>query len=408
MTSSGKQTFKVVTITMVSVVALLFAFYLLGGDASAFSLRQFVGIILAAATSGVITLLLLKGQSETQKEMLEQQRLGEAARDKDVRIYSNKIAAFSRFNKAVWTDSLDDNEQAIDNIENIRKQLYGNVILYLSASEVNDIKNVIPQEKTNNFPVVLSAIIDVLNRNAEKSNLGSIEEAPQTTEYKTACQELWNRFNKWMGEYTLAETEGGILPEEDAQASVLPRSLNRQSWHFCEWSTDQLTKISEGFNELSLVEYQENWRTALVKQVRPNDVVFLFRGAKKYSGVFTAKGWRVFKYDENRNVTEETSDGIAPVLPVGQTNSIHDEKVQAVLRKHDFYESFRDNNSSSCANIVVEKVSFIPGGVDNPNTTYRKTISRYYEGYAVALLEEFRKADPDNAEKIDKLFENSI
>ena len=392
------QMFRVVAITMVSVAVLLFAFYLMGGDSSGFSLQQFVGIVVAAAISGVITLLLLKGQSETQKEMLQQQRMGEAEKDKDVRIYSNKIDAFSRFNKAVWTESLDDDEKAVQTIGSIRTQLYSNVILYLDAAEVNEIARAIPSGKTNNFPVILSSIIGVLNRNAEKT-ISDAEVAPGKAEdYTAACQALWNRFNEWMGAYVQSDVDEGT------PAEIPLRSLGRQAWHFSEYDTTQLEKLKGGFNELSLIEYQEYWRTSLVRQVQRGDVVFLFRGAKKYSGVFVAKGWRVFEYDADRNVTETTSDGISPVLPVGQVNSIRDEKIQAILRQYDFYESFADDTSTSCANVVVDTVSFIPDGVDNPNTTYRKTISRYYEGYAVALLEKFREVDSSNAGRIDALF----
>ena len=396
-----------VVITTILVALLLVSFYFLGDDSSWFSINQLIGIIAAAAISGVITVLLLIEQSntqkqmlnqqeETRKEMLEEQRKKDLAKDKDVKIYSNKIAAFSAFNREVWTKDLDNSEKTPEIIENIRKQLYSRVILYLNASEIKEIISFIPDNKANNFPVVLAGIINVLNRNAEKNIVEKEDNEQYDKDYHQACQALWEKFNEWSGEF------------EEAQDIVLTsngtsRSLKKlQAWHFCEWSTLQLDKLDNGFNELSLIEYGEYWRTGLVKQVKKGDLVFLFRGAKKYSGAFIAKGWRVFEYDENRNVTEITSDGIPPVLPVGQVNSLNDSAIQEIVKEYDIYESFKNNNSTSCANVVIdERLCYLREGVENPGGTYRKTISRYYEGYAVKLLEAFKAAKPENASIID-------
>lgn len=411
MFSKMPPTFKVVILTIITVVILLISFYLMGGDSSGFTLQQFIGIVVAAAISGAITLLLLQGQSDVQEKMLKQQREGEARRDKDVKIYSNKISAFSAFNNEVWTDDLDNGEKAADNVENIRKQLYSKVILYLNASEVCQITKALQERGTNNFPVVLSGIIDILNKNAEKSISDALEASGEKLDYKAACQELWDEFNKWSSSYdemaTGNETEMTEAAVDVAGGTMAARELKvRQAWHFCELDTTQLKKLNTGFDELSLIEYQESWRTGLVKQVQKGDLVFLFRGAKKYAGAFLAKGWRVFMYDSDRNVEEYTSEGIPRVLPGGK-NPIGEEEIKKILEQYDIYGSYNDPGSTSCANVVVERLSYKPEGVQNPNTTYRKTISRYYDVYAVRLLEKFREAEKDNPEalkKIDELF----
>ena len=99
------------------------------------------------------------------------------------------------------------------------------------------------------------------------------------------------------------------------------------------------------------------------------------------------------------------SDGIERVLPEGKS-AIKDPSVEAVLEKYDIFGSYKNDDSTSCANVVCERLCYIREGVDNPNTTYRKTISRYYEGYAVKLLEEFRKKETskETLAKIDALF----
>ena len=410
------ETQKTVSVVIIAVLLLLFAFYQLGGDSSGFTMQQFVGAIIAAAISGVITLLLLKGQDETQAKMLARQRKGEAERDKDVKIYSNKIVAYSAFNRAIWTEDLVDSQKPRVIIERIRKELYSKVILYLNATEINRIISIIPtdpQKCSTNFPVILSGIIDILNKNAEDNIDGTDKITTSGDKYQKACLELWDKFSAWSGLFAENDEneDEDIIPDNKSEEIVIDnkggsfsstRSLKMQAWHFCELSTTQLDKLDSGFNELSLVEYDEYWRTSLVKQVKPGDLVFLFIGSKRYAGVFIAKGWRVFEYNNNM-VSEFTSENITPVLP--QENYLIDSPdVIDILRKYDIYNSFEDG-ATTCANVVVEPISYSREGVDNPNTTYRKTISRYYEGYAIKLLESFRDKDPnlENKAKIEKL-----
>ena len=132
--------------------------------------------------------------------------------------------------------------------------------------------------------------------------------------------------------------------------------------------------------------------------------MFLFQGSKRYAGAFVAKGWRVFEYDTDRNVTEITSSpDIAKVIAPNGKVPISD--VAEKLAKYDIYRSFESPDSTSCANVVVDTLSFPEKGVQNPNTTYRRTISRYYSGYAVKLLEEFMNADSEHKDDIAKYLE---
>ena len=159
--------------------------------------------------------------------------------------------------------------------------------------------------------------------------------------------------------------------------------------------------------ELSLVEYGQTWRTGLVKQVKPGDIVFLFRGNKRYLGVYKAIGWRALYYSKDEQgrecVREEVSEGIQKkVVLEGDTALMWDNAVNERLKQYDFYLSFGDG-STSCANVVVEELSFVPDGVVTPNTTYRPTISRYYWVYAGKLLKVFLDADPQARTRFEKL-----
>ena len=178
-----------------------------------------------------------------------------------------------------------------------------------------------------------------------------------------------------------------------------------QPWHFSMWGYTQLDYLERGGNEVSLVEYGPKWRTSLVKSVSKGDIVFLFRGNRRYSGVYKALGWRVFRYfvDDSgqRVVSEEVSEGISRAVVLSEKaepiSSVWDK-----LGQYDIYRSFEDQSSTSCANIVVECLSYIRDGVYTDNGVYRKTISRYNRTYAARLLGAFLAKDASCRDTIEK------
>ena len=100
---------------------------------------------------------------------------------------------------------------------------------------------------------------------------------------------------------------------------------------------------------------------------------------------------------------EITSEGIEKAVVIGDKVPI--DSVKDKLAKYDIYGSYLEPNSTSCANVVVDTISFIPDGVITPNTTYRKTISRYYWEYAVRLLDKFNEVENEqNRKKIAQLY----
>lgn len=391
---------------------------------------QSIVVIISSVAAAVVTYLLLQGQKhdldkqrkqdkddeeerrkkehdwqderrKKDKEFEQEMSLADAKRTKDAQIYSNKIAAFSAFNEAVWKDNLDQHENDTNTISNIRKELFGRVILYLSSSEIEQVANVISGD-IKDFPYVLSSIVNILNRNAENTLAGNEKIEDNDDAYRESCRKLWNAFNKWLDSLADSTGESEVNTEETSD-NVKRIKSGVQPWHFCMWSGKQIESLRSGLNELSLVEYGEYWRTELVKEVKPGDLVFLFRGNKRYAGAFVAKGWRVFEYDSDRNVKEITSQGIDKVVVPGEKVGI--DSVEEKLKTYDFYESFKNPDSTSCANVIVEPISFPESGAPNPNTTYRKTISRYYPGYAVNLLNEFLKVDPESEVRINRFLE---
>ena len=374
-------------------------------------LFQIIAVVLSVLFTAVVTNSLLTAQSESEEN-----------KEKNIKIHESRIKAYSSFMQKLW-GVLDDDTILKEEINGVRADLLDNLIFYLDNTQLHVISDALDNlykgvngdrtDDSKKFEYIKFAT--VVADNLKEAVRSSVQENKETD--SELVLKLWKGFsaveNQFPDKEEIGETEvASVVMKQPKEAhseeslsnpsASISKRINAQAWHFCELSSEQLDYLESGGKELSLVEYGENWRTDLVKQVKPNDIVFLFRGNKRYSGAFLAKGWRVFEYDENRNVTEITSEGIPPVLPVGQVNSLKERAIQEIVKEYDIYESFKDNNSTSCANVVIdERLCYLREGVENPGGTYRKTISRYFEGYAVKLLEAFKAAKPENAAIID-------
>lgn len=386
---------------------------------------QIIAVVLSVLFTAVVTNTLLTAQSDSEEN-----------KEKNVKIHENKVNTYASFMKLLW-GILDDGKITSEEIKSIRSELFGHVFFYLRDPELADI--------SSNIESFKSKLVDVSSEEIDSSKgtmlyrdfataiasclkndimVSDSERKKKQKSQTPNIEEMWLSLEFIAGKYPsgeemIIETKSPNIPEgggsqisnvadahpiSTGSIEPQPRQLKSQPWHFCELDEKQLSYLQEGGNELSLVEYGEYWRTNQVKQVQEGDIIFLFKGNKKYAGVFIAKGWRVFEYDNQRYVREITSEGIDKVVVKGDKVPIDSVKEQ--LAKYDIYEAFLDPLSTSCANVIVETVSFVPEGVMNPNTTYRKTISRYYPEYAIRLLDEFNKKENDSTvtKRIDSLF----
>lgn len=394
---------------------------------------QIIAVFLSVLFTAIVTNTLLSYQSSSEED-----------KDKNVKIHENKVRAYSGFMKSLW-NVLDDNKITCEEIKRIRSMLFEQVFLYLENDGLSSIEKSInvfkekaaaanPEDfgssKGTSFYRDFAISIASCLKNDIKGTDDKIVGTFNKRRYNKSInpyphmEEMWSSLEIISEKYpTQDDLEQEKGPEADSSGIIVNQSentqtpvsidtqdeqmtvrrLKNQAWHFSELNEEQLQYLKHNGNELSLIEYDEYWRTGLVKQVKQGDVLFLFIGNWKYAGVFIAKGWRVFEYDDQRNVKEITSEGIEKAVVKGEKVPI--ESVKEQLAKYDIYNSFLDSNSTSCANVVVEIVSFKPEGVITPNSTYRKTISRYDWKYAVRLLDKFDEVETeDNKKKIATLY----
>lgn len=348
---------------------------------------QFLAACLGAGVTVIITNLLLVEQTKQQQELQKEQNEAEDERrnrekeaKENIQIRESKIDAYNKFLGELYS-SLTTGELNEDKMHTLRRRVFQDLVFYANANTLTSISKEISNlfgegdvKQSEGYAHIANALRKELSIDDSSNELIAIKTINDL--WKAITPEDYSSNNHVV-------IDADISTEDNNQNTAIVSNKKipfETAWHFAMWDNRQLDVIGNGkINELSLVEYEEEWRTNLVKQIRENDVVFLFRrGGYGYIGVFKPLGWRIFDYYEQKEI----------IHIFGQqeyTKAVNDDDV----KMYDIYDG-RDDGASLCANLIVEPLKYIPEGVGNPGGVYRRTISRYDAGYAATLLEWFK------------------
>jgi hypothetical protein len=310
---------------------------------------------------------------------LKQQSNAESQKNKDVKIFEQKINVYSKFTQTMWeiveknADSVADN--AIDNLlKKLREICFKRLIFFLNNDQIKKIAEQIAAIKEDCIPTkAASEITQILQESLNNKDRKSRDAVP--------LLELYNSFHEEKG-----------IEAEDVQHEIKPKANTQKSnflvenityWHFNMYEKSQIEAFKNNNWVLALIEYGEEWRTNLLKQVKMGDVIFLFqRGGCGYVGAFKAIGNKTL-YAEEKNSKQD-------------------------IGKYDIYCGLEDG-ATLCSNIIVEPIAYNYCGV-GCKTPRRRTIERINDTDAAEfLLNRFNGNDLDE-EKLsgkDKLDENT-
>lgn len=330
--------------------------------------------------------------------LLDNKQKSEEEKEKNIHMYQNKLDAFSEFSKELWsktkTDYLD--------IERVRDLLFNKVIFFISKSDVDKLIEIfrkLPPKPSNvNKIKLFSELTEIIKGCLD--NTQTDKDSPKGCFDQNDIETLWREIDKYIPKEDVSIVKKSqIEPDSAIQSTHIEHCENEpatpngvinydQAWHFAMLGDEQLGVIGDDkINELSLIEYEEEWRTDLLKQVSENDIVFLFRrGGYGYIGAFRPKGWRTFGYDDNEKLYET-------IHLFGEEEVIVKEEglVNIDVEKYDIYGGIKDS-ADICSNLIVEPIYYLGHEAGtNPGGVYRRTISRYDAGYAATLLEWFMK-----------------
>ena len=338
--------------------------------------------VLSACLGAIITIIATRLLLSSQSKIDEKRREEEDNLKREFEIYNAKLKVYSDFVSKMY-GILSDNEIEKDEMLELRSLLFGQVSFFAKGDILKDINSKL--EAVDNYTDILKMqrvftdIACVLQK-----DLRNNWPVDQQSAYK-----LWETFDKLLDNSVSPNESNGFISQpisaQNSENTAQTSTIKRGFWHFAMWGAEeQIKALREGIYELNLIEYNEEWRTNLIKQVQENDLIFLFRsGGWGYMGVYRALGWRIFEFGDNEECKET-------IHLYGKSDEIITDKdqIKKDLEKYDIYNSY-DDGASLCSSIIVEPLAFARNGIGNPGGVYRRTISRYYQEYGMKQLARF-------------------
>ena len=341
-----------------------------------------------AAVSALITFLVLRGQT-----------IAETEKDRNIKLFVRKMKTYSDFNKILWreTGTLE-NDQANQLISELSNYCMQHLILDLNCEQINRLNSYLTAFasaiKDDDSKTILESRSKItlllkndLDGNIETNDLdGNIETNEDYKKDKkdpllTAIMNL--SIDKWN-----VGGAGSIMEKielKDSQNESLDKARksdeNITYWHFCElYDKEQQDALKSDRPFLSLIEYGEKWRTNLLMQVKPNDIVFLFkRGGEGYIGMYKALGVQIIeRIDDNK-------------VRVFEGNNKPEEKELKEVKQYDIYDALSDGADFVSNIFVEEKRIKSRGQSSNPIYPIRYTIARPNQDNVDKLLSYFNE-----------------
>lgn len=347
--------------------------------------------VLSACLGAIITIIATRLLLSSQSKIDEKRREEEDDLKREFEIYNAKLKVYSDFVSKMY-GILSDNEIEKDEMLELRSLLFGQVSFFAKGDILKDINSKL--EAVDNYT-------DILKMQRVFTNIACILQKDLRNNWpvdQQSAYKLWETFDKLLDNSVLPDENNGFISQSistsNSENTAQTSNINRGFWHFAMWGAEeQIKALREGVYELNLVEYNEEWRTNLIKQVQKDDLIFLFRsGGWGYMGVYRAIGWRIFEFEENNNDKETIHLFTEPEKIITDKDQLNRD-----LEKFDIYNS-KEDGASLCSSIIVEPLAFARNGIGNPGGVYRRTISRYYHEYGMKQLARFM-AIMDNAKE---------
>jgi len=320
---------------------------------------------------------------------LKQQSDSEAQKDKDVKIFEKKISIYTAFTSKIWEmvyafDVENDTNKLAKKYDELKVICFDQLVFFLNPVETKNLAKIIAKIDTTkpidyNLPHICK-ITNILqnsldNKHKDNKHKDSKHEDSKH-EDESFLKDLYNAFDKKdieiKEEKKIEKTEEKENTISDEQQQPVQ---NITFWHFNMWGDEQLKTFEKGKWVLNLIEYGEDWRTNLLKQVRSNDVVFLFRrGGHGYIGAFKVIDKKILDDNGYKNNTYTQED----------------------ISTFDIYNALADEDGATLvSNLIVEPIAYNFKGVGY-YTVRRRTIERINDTEAVKfLLKRFKGSELD-------------
>jgi hypothetical protein len=288
---------------------------------------SFIGAALGAAITGVITVILLQGQTTAEEK-----------KERAVRIFEGKLDVYSKFMGHLWGMFSDEEETSSEvtpeELKQLRNICFQQLVFYLNDKEIKGITKQLKTIAEDRASIgAASQITFLLKKTLKLVDDRTGEKA--TKDNEKHLRALFSSFEKKLSENAMSVSPSVVEQSAGRQLSDAQSSGPVNYWHFSMYNDEQIKQLKDGNNVLALFEYGESWRTEQVLQVQSGDVVFLFKkGGAGYIGAFKAEG--------------------SEVVACEKYDTYSDDYVE----RFDMYRRVSEDDADYAANIVVKPLAF--------------------------------------------------
>lgn len=377
-------------VIVIGVIALIALCFFVWKSPEVYS--QGMAIVVSAALGAILTAIITR-------MVIGSQLQSEQEKEKNIKIYGMKLDVYSEFISKMWNLYADGKLDAQE-LNVLRSEVFNKLIFMLRKEDFGKL--------TKNIEALSKCVKDA-ERNEDDPDqiiktLGMITRILRTDILNEAEPEGDNLAIPLWKAFLSIDPENEIENEEELTAdnNVTPVNIEseRQYWHMNMVDrTKQQDALKNGIYELALIEYGEDKRTNILKQVNKGDIIFLYNKGNMFLGIFEAIGRRIFYY-ENETLKE---DVIIDLLHPDNINTITDEdQLKLDVEKYDVYGGVEDG-ADFCANLIVRPLACMLIPKDEEVAAYRPTICRYWKEYGDSILLKYKKALETGKDEFGKI-----
>lgn len=358
---------------------------------------QGMAIVVSAALGAILTAIITR-------MVIGSQLKSEQEKEKNIKIYGMKLDVYSEFISKMWNLYADGKLDAQE-LNVLRSEVFNKLIFMLRKEDFGKL--------TKNIEILTKCVEDA-KRNEEDpeeiiKTLGMITRILRTDILNEAEPDgdnlaipLWKAF---LTQDQKNEIDNEEEPTADNMATSEIVGSKRQYWHMNMANRSmQQNALKNGVYELALIEYGEDKRTNILKQVDKGDLIFLYNKGNKFLGIFEAIGRRIFYY-KDETLRE---DIIVDLAHSNNKITITDEtQLKTDVEKYDIYRGVEDG-ADFCANLIVRPLACMLIPKDEDVAAYRPTICRYGKEYGDKIVSKYKDALAANNPEFGKIGDIAI
>ena len=379
----------------VGIVALIALCFFVWKSPEVYS--QGMAIVVSAALGAILTAIITR-------MVIGSQLQSEQEKEKNIKIYEMKMQVYSDFISKMWNLYADGRLDAQE-LNVLRSEVFNKLIFMLRKEDfgkltknVEELRRCVEDaERKEDDPDQIIKTLGMITRILRTDILNESE-----PEGDNMAIPLWKAF---LIHSQIKTNEEERVSTTDKLANSVNNTTERQYWHMNMVDrTMQQDALKKGIYELALIEYGEDKRTNLLKQVNKGDIIFLYNKGNMFLGVFEAIGRRIF-YFEDKTLKE---DIVLDLSFPNNVNTITDEtQLENDIERYDVYGGVEDG-ADICANLIVRPLACMLIPKDDDIAAYRPTICRYWKEYGDKILSKYKDALAANNPDFGKIGDKPI